>query len=437
MRNNQQKMKIGIVVNSSWNIYNFRAGLIQAFLQNHEVIAIAPDDGYRESLEKMGCKFEAVPMECKGTNPIHDALLVKRLVTAYKKHNLDIVLHYTIKPNIYGTIAAQFLKIPSINNVTGLGTVFLREGISSKIAQYLYRFTFRFPKIVFFQNKDDRELFVNKRLIDESIARLLPGSGIDTTHFVPKKAALSIPKNKNQKVFTFLLIARVLYDKGIAEYADAIKLLRSKGINARFQLLGKIDETKGLGVPEKQIKQWEKEGILKYLGTTNDVRPLISNADCIVLPSYREGTPRTLLEAACLGKPIITTDVPGCRETVIHNFNGYLCEAKNAYDLADKMQRIICLDKGKLEEMGKNSRWLAETKFDQQIIIKRYTEVIDKVRVEESMRNMPVRRHFTKMRHKVEQRQLQEQRDKIKIAAIQQQKMNVGLRTKSTTLIES
>ena len=440
MRNNQHKMKIGIVVNSSWNIYNFRAGLIKAFLQNHEVIAIAPDDGYRESLEEMGCTFEPVPMECKGTNPINDALLVKRLVTAYKKHKLDVVLHYTIKPNIYGTMAAEILKIPSINNVTGLGTVFLREGISSKIAQYLYRFTFRFPQTVFFQNKDDRELFVSKNLVKESIARLLPGSGIDTNHFVPNTPTLSIPKEENKKEFTFLLIARVLYDKGIAEYADAIKLLRSKGINARFQLLGKIDETKGLGVPEKQIKQWEKEGILKYLGTTGDVRPLISNADCIVLPSYREGTPRTLLEAACLGKPIITTDVPGCRETVIHNFNGYLCEAKNAYDLADKMHRMICLDKGKLEEMGVSSRWLAETKFDQQIIIKKYTEVIDKVRVEESMRDMPVKSRFSKMRSKVQARQLQEQqnqRDKLKVASMKQEKINSNSRTTRSVLIES
>lgn len=433
MRNNQHKMKIGIVVNSSWNIYNFRVGLIKAFLQNHEVIAIAPDDGYRKPLEEMGCKFEPVPMECKGTNPINDALLIKRLVTAYKKHNLDVVLHYTIKPNIYGTMAAQLLKIPSINNVTGLGTVFLREGISSKVAQYLYRFTFRFPKIVFFQNKDDRELFINKNLIKESIARLLPGSGIDTNHFVPKKPSLSVPEGKDKKEFTFLLIARVLYDKGIAEYAEAIKLLRSKGINARFQLLGKIDETKGLGVPEKQIKQWEKEGILKYLGTTNDVRPLISNADCIVLPSYREGTPRTLLEAACLGKPIITTDVPGCRETVIHNFNGYLCEVKNAYDLADKMQKMTCLNDEKLEEMGINSRWLAETKFDQQIIIKKYTEVIDKVRVDESRRDIAVN-HFGKMRSKVKERQLQEQNNKLKIASMQQE---INSRATSAILMES
>ena len=432
MRNNQRKMKIGIVVNSSWNIYNFRAGLIKAFLQDHEVIAIAPNDGYKESLEKMGCKFEAVPMECKGTNPFSDALLVKRLVDAYKKHRLDIVLHYTIKPNIYGTMAAQILKIPSINNVTGLGTVFLREGISSKIAQYLYRFTFRFPKIVFFQNKDDRELFVNKKLIDKSIARLLPGSGIDTTHFTPKKASLHLPNGEDKKEFTFLLIARVLYDKGIGEYADAIQLLRSKGIKARFQLLGKIDETKGLGVPKKQIEQWEKEGILKYLGTTNDVRPLIASADCIVLPSYREGTPRTLLEAACLGKPIITTDVPGCRETVIHNFNGYLCEVKNAYDLADKMQRMISLNKEKLDEMGVNSRWLAETKFDQQIIIKKYNEVIDKVRIEESMRELPVKSRFEKMRLKVEKRRIKQQKP------MQCEEITASARVSNTTiLIES
>ncbi|WP_291726198.1 glycosyltransferase family 4 protein [Bernardetia sp.] len=404
-------MKIGIVVNSSWNIYNFRAGLIKAFLKHHEVIAIAPNDGYKESLEEMGCIFEAVPMECKGTNPISDAILVKRLVDVYKKHKLDVVLHYTIKPNIYGTIAAKLLKIPSINNVTGLGTVFLREGISSKIAQYLYRFTFRFPKIVFFQNKDDRELFVNKKLINESIARLLPGSGIDTNHFAPKEPTFNFSEGEDKKEFTFLLIARVLYDKGIAEYADAIKLLRSKGIKARFQLLGKIDETKGLGVPRKQIKEWEKEGLLKYLGTTGDVRPLISNADCVVLPSYREGTPRTLLEAACLGKPIITTDVPGCRETVIHNFNGYLCEVKNAYDLSDKMQRMVCLSQDKLDEMGVNSRWLAETKFDQQIIIKKYTEVIDKVRVEEEMKDTSVSNiRFAKMRSRVEKRRLKQQR---------------------------
>lgn len=419
MRNNQYKMRIGIVVNSSWNIYNFRAGLIKSFLKNHEVVAIAPNDGYKESLEEMGCTFEAVQMECKGTNPISDVILIKRLVNAYKKHKLDVVLHYTIKPNIYGTIAAKLLKIPSINNVTGLGTVFLREGISSKIAQYLYRFTFRFPKIVFFQNKDDRELFVGKKLIDQSIARLLPGSGIDTNHFTPKKATLNFLEDDNdKKEFTFLLIARVLYDKGIAEYADAIRLLRSKGIKARFQLLGKIDETKGLGVPKKQVEEWEKEGILKYLGTTNDVRPLISNSDCVVLPSYREGTPRTLLEAACLGKPIITTDVPGCRETVIHNFNGYLCQVKNAYDLADKMQRMTSLNQEKLDEMGINSRWLAETKFDQQIIIKKYTEIIDKVKIEGSMRDTSVyARRFGKMRSKVQKRQLKEQR---RLSAIQQ-----------------
>lgn len=432
MRNNQHKMKIGIVVNSSWNIYNFRIGLIKAFLQDHEVIAIAPDDGYRQELEEIGCRFEPVPMECKGTNPINDALLVKRLVTAYRKHKLDVVLHYTIKPNIYGTLAAQILKIPSINNVTGLGTVFLREGISSKIAQYLYRFTFRFPQTVFFQNKDDKELFVTKNLVKESITRLLPGSGIDTNHFSPTLSPPTEKQGKEKKEFTFLLIARVLYDKGIAEYAEAIRLLRSKGIKARFQLLGKIDETKGLGVPEKQIKEWEKEGILKYLGTAHDVRPLISNADCIVLPSYREGTPRTLLEAACLGKPIITTDVPGCRETVIHNFNGYLCEVKNAYDLADKMQRMICLDKGKLKEMGINSRWLAETKFDQQIIIKKYTEVLDKVNVEEAKKNVTTSSRFRKMRSKVEKRQR-----KQRAISTQKESIDANLRITNSILIET
>ncbi|MCC5945993.1 MAG: glycosyltransferase family 4 protein [Bernardetiaceae bacterium] len=370
-------MKIGIVVNSAWNIYNFRKGLIASFInKNYEVVAIAADDGYAEQIEAMGCSFEPLAIEAKGTNPFQDVRLFSQLYKIYKKHGFDVILHYTIKPNIYGTLAAKALSIPVINNVTGLGTVFIHRGISSRVARLLYKISFRFPALVFFQNGDDLNLFLQKGLIKKHIADTLPGSGVDIDHFQPQLLQAHASK---PKTFTFLLIARLLYDKGILEYIEAIRLLQAKGVQAKFQILGKLDEGKKLGIPECDIQKWVDEGLIEYLGTVSDVRPAIINADCVVLPSYREGTPRTLLEAASLGKPLIATDVPGCRETVIHNYNGYLCKVKDPYDLADKMQRLMQMDNSYLAELGRNSRHVAETKFDQRIVIRKYEKAINRL----------------------------------------------------------
>ncbi len=367
-------MRIGIVINSSWNIHNFRLGLIESFIKSgHQVITIAPNDGYATKLKAIGCEFYELDMNCKGSNPLQDLLLVRQLVKIYRQAQPDVVLHYTIKPNIYGSLAAKILGIPAINNVTGLGTVFLRENLTAKIAKNLYKFTFQFPHTIFFQNQDDRQLFIRKNLVNQEVTDLLPGSGVDLDHFSPTEKPHKNPK------FTFLVIARILYDKGILEYIEAIRILQAQGIRAKFQLLGKIETDRNLGVPKEQVENWEKAGFIEYLGTAEDVRPMIQQADCVVLPSYREGTPRTLLEAAGMGKPIITTDVAGCRETVEHGYNGLLCEVKNPKDLAEKMCQMFAMNERSLKTMGMNSRKLAVTKFDQRIVIQKYERAVNRI----------------------------------------------------------
>jgi glycosyltransferase involved in cell wall biosynthesis len=362
-------MRIAVVINTSWNIYNFRMGLVQALLNaGHEVWAIAPPDEYSAKIEEAGCRYYPVALDRKGVHPFNDLKYTYNLFKIYREIHPDAVLHYTIKPNIYGTAAARLLGIPVINNVSGLGTVFLSGRKNLFIAQWLYRFAFRFPKKVFFQNPDDQHLFVNRKLVKPQITDVLPGSGIDPEKFAPGPFA-------RNPVFTFLLIARLLYDKGIVEYIEAIKLLRAKGIPAHFELMGFIDPGPS-GIPEAQLRQWIDEDLVTYLGTTSDVRPAIQRADCIVLPSYREGTPRTLLEAACLAKPIIATRVPGCVEVVQDEVNGFLCEAKNPADLASRMERIIALDDQALQRMGEASRELVLSKFDEKFVIKKYFDAL-------------------------------------------------------------
>lgn len=385
-------MRIGIVINSAWNIYNFRKGLVQSLIKDgHSLIAIAPHDEFVANLEDLGCEFMDLEMENKGTNPLTDLKLIWTLYKTYKKAKLDIVLHFTIKPNIYGTLAAKILNITSINNVTGLGTVFIRQNFTSKIAHFLYKIAFYFPKKVFFQNKDDKQLFLDFGLVKEEITGLVAGSGVDTKHFISKKKekTLVIAENEaefedlneelqiEEKPFVFLLIARLLYDKGILEYIEAVRILRVKYPKVQFQILGKIDADKGLGISKEIVTMWQKEGLITYLGKVNDVRYLIENADCVVLPSYREGTPRTLLEAASMSKPLIATDVAGCREVVVDGVNGLLCLPKNAQDLANKMQLLLLSSKERLAEMGNASREIALTKFDQSLVIKKYYEAMN------------------------------------------------------------
>ncbi|MBC6991064.1 glycosyltransferase family 4 protein [Hymenobacter sp. BT491] len=368
-------MRVAIVINTSWNIWNFRRSLVKALqAAGHEVLAIAPPDAYSARLEtELGCRYVPIVMENKGTNPVKDALLTRRFYQIYRRERPDVVLQYTIKPNIYGTLAARIAGIPSINNVSGLGTVFIIKNLVSRVALGLYRFAFQFPYRVFFQNDDDRQLFLQNGLVRPGITDLLPGSGIDTERFQP---AAQFVRNEP---FTFLMIARVLYEKGVEEYFEAARLVRAAVPGTRVQLLGGIDESGNIGVKQAVLEEWLQAGNVEYLGTSDNVAEHIRRADCVVLPSYREGTPKTLLEAAAMGKPIVTTDVPGCRETVVNGLNGLLCKVRNAADLAEKMQQVLHLAPTQLAAMGKASRQLAEQKFDERIVLEKYLRLVSEV----------------------------------------------------------
>jgi len=345
---------------------NFIKTLIE---KGYEVHTIAPKDEFTHYLTDAGCIHHTISMDSRGANPIKDSLLIGELWWTYRKVNPDIVLHYTIKPNIYGTIAATLLKIPVINNVCGLGTVFLKKDLVSFIAIQLYKWAFRYPKKVFFQNPDDLSLFKQRGLVPHHTADLIPGSGIDLDKFKP----LQFKRNNN---FTFLLISRLITDKGVLEYVEAVRKLKTEGIKARFQILGPKDPEHRRGIKEDVIDSWITNNTIEYLGTTDNVVKYIEQADCIVLPSYREGTPRTLLEASSSQKPIIATDVPGCHNIVVDNYNGLLCKLKDSDDLARKMVTMTEFDDATLIQFGKNGRKKVEQEFNDNIVINKYIEAI-------------------------------------------------------------
>lgn len=369
-RTPQKNMKIAIVLNTSWNIFNFRMNLIKALIaEGHEVHTIAPNDEHTPLLIQAGCIHHNVRMDSRGANPIKDSALVLELLLIYRKISPSVILHYTIKPNVYGTLAAAMLRIPVINNVCGLGTVFLKHNLMSVIAILLYRISFRFARKVFFQNADDLKLFIERKLVTPQQADLVPGSGVDLQKFAP----MEFTRNEQ---FTFLMISRLITDKGVMEYVDAVRSLKRKGVNARFQILGAKDPQHKRGIKNEVIDGWIESGVIEYLGTANDVRPHIEKADCIVLPSYREGTPRTLLEAAASCKPIVATDVPGCNHVVVDGFNGLLCKLKDADELAEKMERMAGLSDEELITFGKNGRAKVEAEYDEALVIRKYLSEI-------------------------------------------------------------
>lgn len=367
-------MKILISINTAWNLFNFRSGLIRALVaQGHDVIAAAPDDIYAPRLAALGCRFVPLPMHNGGTHPGRDALLLWRYLRLLARERPDVYLGYTVKPNVYGSLAAHWLGIPVINNIAGLGAVFIKDGWLMQLVRWLYRKALARSGKVFFQNDDDRQLFITGGLVPAAITDLLPGSGIDLQRF----AAMPLgDTDGTERKFRFLLIARMLWDKGVGEYVEAARLIRARWPLAECCLLGFVDVRNPAAISSAQMDAWVVQGYVTYLGVSDDVRTEIAAADCIVLPSYREGTPRTLLEAAAMARPIITTDAVGCREVVTHGHNGYLCEPRNAIDLAQMMERMLSASHQQRFEMGLRGRQKMEAEFDEQIVISKYLQAI-------------------------------------------------------------
>jgi len=364
---------IVISTNSAWNIFNFRRDLIASLRQiGYRIVALAPDDGYGARLAELGTEFVPVSMDRSGVSPLGDLRLLARYHSLLARIRPDVFLGYTIKPNIYGSIAAHVRGIPVINNVSGLGTAFMRPGLLAVIAASLYKRSFGRSRTVFFQNGDDRRLFLEKGIVRPEQARLLPGSGIDLRSFVPPASDASRGAG-----LSFLFVGRLLWDKGLREFVEAARIVRADRPEIVFRILGFLDPNNRTAVSAAELQSWVDDGVIEYLGASDDVRPYVAAADCIVLPSYREGLPRTLLEGAAMARPLIATDVPGCREVVEDGINGYLCEVRNALSLAHVMLKLIGLPPDKRDEMGQSGRRKVEAQFDQAIVIDSYLRAIE------------------------------------------------------------
>jgi glycosyltransferase involved in cell wall biosynthesis len=361
-----------ISINAAWNILNFRLGLIRALqAEGYRVVALAPPDAWSGRFAELGIEYHPIEIDRQGVSPLRDARLFARYYRILRRIRPDAYLGYTAKPNVYGSLAAQALGIPVINNVSGLGTAFIRQGLLTRIVSQLYRTAFRRSATVFFQNEEDRDLFVRGRLVRADRAGLLPGSGIDLDRFRPSPAPAPAPD-----AIAFLLIARLLWDKGVGEYVEACRRLRAELPGARFRLLGFLDVPNRTAVARADVEAWVAEGLIDYLGPADDVRPAIAAADCVVLPSYREGLPRTLLEAAAMAKPIIATDVPGCRQVVDKGMNGFLCAARDPGSLADAMLRMARLSGEERQAMGAAGRAKMEAEYDERLVVARYLAAI-------------------------------------------------------------
>ncbi|EJF0911543.1 glycosyltransferase family 4 protein [Vibrio cholerae] len=369
-------MKLIMVANTAWSVFNFRHSLIKELLSSGvELYVIAPEDKFSAKLVDMGCQVLDLPMQAKGVNPIADLGLMLRLLRHYREIKPDFIIHYTIKPNIYGSLAAKLAGIPSLAITTGLGYTFVNQNVVSQVARQLYKFAFRYPKEVWFLNEDDRRAFLDHHLIEPDKAVLLHGEGVNLSHFVPTD------KPQPDENIRFLLIARMLRDKGVCEFVEAARQIRQHYPNAIFQLLGDCGVPNPSVIGREEIAQWEREGAVEYLGTTDDVRPIIAQADCLVLPSYREGIPRTMIESAAMAKPLIVSDAPGCRDVVLDGQTGYLCEVKNAQSLAQRCEQFLTLSDSEKQAMGKAGRSFMEAKFDEKWVIKQYFSTLKKYEV--------------------------------------------------------
>lgn len=357
-------MHVLMTVNAVWNIWNFRRAVVQSLIADgHQVTILAPIDDAVPALEQLGCRVVPLTMNVKGLNPVEDLKLVRRFRRIFRAEKPDVVLSYTIKNNIFGALAARSLSVPFLPNVTGLGTAFLSGGLLLIMAELLYRKAFRGLPAVFFQNEDDRELFVARGLVQPAQTILLPGSGIDLEHF----PAAAYPSAEEAPVF--LMIARLLRDKGVVEFVNAARLVKAQRPDVRFQLLGAIAAENRSAIDAVTLQGWVDEGVVEYLGTTSDVRPAIAGSSCVVLPSYREGAPRTLIEASAMARPLVSTDVPGCRAVVQDGVTGLLCAPKDARSLAGRFHQILDLSIPEREAMGLAGRSRMERLYDQNIII--------------------------------------------------------------------
>ncbi|GAD18348.1 glycosyltransferase [Helicobacter fennelliae] len=396
-QNNPPNQAIAFVSNTCYGMYNFRLQVMRAFYRDgFEIHILAPLDSSSKALKREGFRLHHIDIDSKGLNPLKDIKSAYQIYVALKNIKPKIVFNYTIKPAIYGSFVANTLKLPNIAVITGLGYVFVSGGWKKRILRALvcgmYRVALFKTTQVWFLNPDDKAEFLQYKNISSHKARLLDSEGVDTTFFSPQVSLPPIQNlNCNQtpqhKEIIFLLVARMLWDKGVGEFVEAARMIKKSntatssggGANIRFWLLGNLNVANPSVIPKSQIEQWHNEGIIEYLGQSDDVRPYLRASSCVVLPSYREGMPMSLLEAMSMGKPIITTNTSGCKELVRNGFNGFICEPKNAHSLYEAMQNFINTPLQQRQKIGKQSRQIVLRKYDKSLILKQYTQTLHSI----------------------------------------------------------
>jgi glycosyltransferase involved in cell wall biosynthesis len=365
----QQKKKIALVANSAWSVYNFRIDLIRHLLLQFNVLIIAPKDDFAAELIGEGCAYLDIHFNNRSENPMLDYALFKSLKRIYEAERPDFIFHYVIKPNIYGSMAAARIGIPSIAVITGLGYTFDRHNWLNRIVSFLYRRALKKTAEVWFLNQEDAQVFIQRKLVNATKIKILPGEGINTTFFSP-------PINRpvaRSKAFQFLMSTRLLRSKGVEVYVEAAKTLKNKYRDIRFELIGFFEKHHPDSISDAELRRWQRKGIIHYGGFARDVRPFLRQADCLVFPSfYHEGIPRCLLEAAAMEIPIITSLNTGCKEVVQEGLNGFLCAQNNVGDLIRCMEQMMALSNGQRNEMGKQGRLLVTEKFGLEKILAEY-----------------------------------------------------------------
>ncbi|NBJ70845.1 MULTISPECIES: glycosyltransferase family 4 protein [Clostridia] len=356
--------KILILANNDVGLYKFRKELIKELVINNDVYISLPYGDLVPELKKMGCKYIDTTINRRGTNPLTDLKLLITYIKLVKKCKPDIILTYTIKPNIYGGIASRINGVSYVANITGLGSAVENNGWLQKITLFLYRISLKKAKCVFFQNNENKDLFVKKNVVSNRF-KIIPGSGVNLDDY----PYMEYPTN--EKVH-FLFVARIMKEKGIEEYLNAAKHIKSKYDFTEFHILGYCEEAY-----KDRLEDMHKKGIINYHGMQKDVKPFYKKAHCIIHPTfYPEGMSNVLLEASACGRPIITTNRSGCKEIVDHGRNGLIIDPCNTSDLLRKIEKFIQLDNKTKLQMGLQSRRIVEKKFDRQIVVHKYLEEI-------------------------------------------------------------
>lgn len=367
-------MKLMFVANKLWDVYIFRGGVIKKLVQEgHEVIILAPEDGRIDVEKELGAKVIDIKVDKRGVNPVKDLEMMMILSKIYKKEKPDLIFHYTIKLNIFGTLAAKIEGIKSIAVLTGLGYSFVNSGLISKIAKFLYKISLKYAEEVWVLNSDDKEILIKEDIINGKKIFILPGEGIDTNMFKPSE------KTRKDEKKVFLMISRAIFDKGVAEYVASAGLAKKKyGDKVEFQFLGALAEDKKDGFVQEDMDYIVESGAINYLGITNDVPSIVKEADCIVLPSYREGISRVLLEAASMEKVTIATDVTGCKEIIDRDKTGFLVRPKDTNSLLENIDKFMSLSDEEIEKFGRLAREKVVSEFEEKIVLDIYREKVKK-----------------------------------------------------------